>query len=100
MPGARVQAASTDRAWPQAVAGSSLGADWVSGGVAGTRRPVAARHPRVRLPLLLVPTLLVRLPDRRSRQLRRANARGPGNTLSAACPAVVRRRGERVACLR
>ena len=37
---------------------------------------MAARHSELRLPLLLVPAFLVRLPDRYRGQLRRADARG------------------------
>ena len=59
-------------------AAPSLGADRLPRRLAGAGGPVAARHSRLRVPLLLVPAFLVRLPDRCDGQLRRADAGGLG----------------------
>src|SRR5208282_2369581 len=83
------------RARSEGVALASVGAERFSGRVAGARGPMAARHSRLRVPLLLVSVVVLRLPDRRDGQLCGGAAGGGGSAVSADRRASDGRRSQR-----
>src|SRR5271157_3084957 len=87
-------------AWTKAIAVASMGTNRLSGRVARARGPMAARHSRLRVPLLLVPAVVLRLPDRCDGELRGAAAGGGGSAVSVDRLAPARRRARRFHRLR
>src|ERR1035441_7166674 len=84
----------------KALALASLGANRIPGRMAGAGGPMVARHSGLRVPLLLVPAVVLRLPDRCDGQLRGAAAGGGGSAVFADRPASACRRGWRFSRLR